>query len=102
GALGRMTLVGDGTPTPLCCDNESNAERLWGSAGSTPFPKDGIGDHVTGGAPTVNPGGTGTKAALHYRLTIAAGTTGEIRLRLAPEGGALGTSFRQTVDQRRA
>ena len=83
-ALGRMTLVGDGSPVPLCCENESNAGRLWGVAGSTPFPKDGIGDHVIHGAPRVNPDGTGTKAALHYRLTIAPGATEEIRLRLSP------------------
>ncbi len=45
-ALGRMTLVADGTPTPLCCENETNAGRLWDAPASTPYPKDGIGDHV--------------------------------------------------------
>ena len=29
-SLGRMTLVGDGSPVPLCCENETNAARLWG------------------------------------------------------------------------
>jgi len=101
-ALGRMTLVGDGSPVPLCCDNESNAKRLWGVGGSTPFPKDGIGDHLLFGAATVNPDGTGTKAALHYRLTVAGGATAEIRLRLAPEGGTLGAPFTTVMNRRRA
>ena len=39
--------------------------RLFGVAGrSTPYPKDGINDHVVSGAATVNPDGVGTKAAL--------------------------------------
>src|SRR5207344_3312626 len=33
--LGHMVLSGDGRPTALACENESNAERLWGTAGST-------------------------------------------------------------------
>ena len=33
----------------LFCENESNAQRLWGSANPTPFVKDGINDHVVGG-----------------------------------------------------
>jgi hypothetical protein len=101
-SLGRMTLLGDGTPVLLCCENESNAERLWGAPGSTRYPKDGIGDHVIHGAPTVNPDGTGTKGALHYRLTIPAGATEEIRLRLSPEGGPLSAAFTRVVNQRRA
>ncbi len=54
-------------PTPLFCDNETNAPRLFGSAPVTDYPKDGINDHVVSGAPTVNPGLTGTKAAWWYR-----------------------------------
>ncbi|HWE11982.1 MAG TPA: hypothetical protein VG365_00645, partial [Solirubrobacteraceae bacterium] len=78
--LGRMVLNGDGAPQPLFCDNESNARRLWGVEGSTPYPKDGIGDHVVAGSPTVNPDGTGTKASLWYRLRLGPGHTEEIRL----------------------
>ena len=36
------------------------------------------------GADTVNPAGTGTKAAAWYRLTVEPGATAEIRLRLRP------------------
>ena len=28
--LGRLVLAGEGEPEALVCDNESNAERLWG------------------------------------------------------------------------
>src|SRR5205814_9435815 len=66
--LGGRWLSASGSPVPLFCENETNAERLWGLGGSTAYPKDGIGDHVLHGAGTVNPELTGTKAAFHYRL----------------------------------
>ncbi|HTJ74129.1 MAG TPA: hypothetical protein VL337_02090, partial [Acidimicrobiales bacterium] len=84
--LGRMTLTGDGQPELLFCENESNAERLWGVPGSTPYPKDGIARHVLHGEPSVNPDATGTKAALRYRLSVPAGQTAEIVLRLSTAG----------------
>ena len=51
-----MTLAGDGDHRRRSfCENETNAARLWGVAGTTPYPKDGIDDHVVHGAATVNP-----------------------------------------------
>src|SRR3954454_3726412 len=67
---------------PLFCENETNAPRLFGSDATTPFPKDGINDHVVSGATTVNPDGFGTKAALRYRVAVAAGGKAELRLRM--------------------
>lgn len=87
--LGRMTLVGDNSMGALVCDNESNTARLWGADPATAFPKDGIGDHIVHGLPTVNPEGVGTKGALHYRFDVPAGETVEITLRFAPDGGNL-------------
>jgi len=73
----------DGTaPQALFCDNETNSPRLFDVEGVTPYPKDGIGDHVVHGAATVNPGHRGTKAAFWYRVTVPAGGTAELRLRL--------------------
>jgi hypothetical protein len=37
--LGRMVLAGEGDPPALCCDNESNADRLWGLTSRSPYPK---------------------------------------------------------------
>jgi hypothetical protein len=69
-------------PEALFCENETNAARIFGSAPGTPYPKDGINDHVVSGAPTVNPDGFGTKAALRYRVTVPSHGTAELRLRL--------------------
>ncbi|MDR7277875.1 MGH1-like glycoside hydrolase domain-containing protein [Catenuloplanes atrovinosus] len=81
--LGQIVLEGSGEPTALCCDNETNTQRLWGLEGRSPYPKDGINDHVVDGADTVNPDGEGTKAALHYTVTVPARSQTTIRLRLA-------------------
>jgi hypothetical protein len=114
--IGPMELIAgpgpDGTlPTAVFCENETNVARLYGSAPSTPYPKDGINDHVVSGAATVNPARTGTKAAFWYQVTVGAGETAELRLRLrlppaqAPRGTAndpLGAQFDQVIAQRRA
>jgi len=88
--LGRITLDGEAAAPALLCDNETNAQRLWGLPGTSQFPKDGINDHVVAGAPTVNPAGVGTKGALHYEVTLAAGETRQIRLRLAQSDDQIG------------
>jgi hypothetical protein len=79
---GPLALSGDGEPEPLFCENETNVARLFGVANQTPYPKDGINDHVVLGAETVNPELRGTKAALHYRLSVPPGGTSRIRVRL--------------------
>ena len=104
----------DGTgPQLLFCENETNLARLYGAASATPYPKDGINDHVVHGAPTVNPAGTGTKCSFWYQLTVPPGQTAELRLRLRPAAGgrgkpatpaatALGKDFDQVMTQRKA
>jgi hypothetical protein len=87
--LGSLELTAgpgqDGVaPSLLFCENETNVQRLFGAEPVTPFPKDGINDHVIGAAPTVNPGGTGTKCAFWYQVTVPPGATTELRLRLRP------------------
>jgi hypothetical protein len=79
---GDHRLSFDGAPQLLFCDNETNAQRLFGSAGP-PFPKDGINDHVVGGKPTVNPAQTGTKCAVRYSLTLQPRSSQVVRLRLS-------------------
>ena len=77
-------------PDALFCENETNLARVYGAEPVTPYPKDGINDHVIGGAPTVNPARTGTKCAFWYQVTVAGGASAELRLRLRPatSGGA--------------
>jgi hypothetical protein len=76
GPAGPLVLASDGDPVALVCDNETNAERVFGLPSRTAFPKDGIGDHVVQGAATVSPDGVGTKGALHHRLTVPPGRRG--------------------------
>src|SRR5262245_11138745 len=73
-------------PTLLFCENETNLERIDGVPNTTPFPKDGINDHVVNGADTVNSAMTGTKAAAWYKVNVGPGDTAEIRLRLRHHG----------------
>jgi hypothetical protein len=109
--LGDLEMVASGEPTSptlLFCENETNEARLYGSKDAVRYPKDGINDHVVSGAPTVNPLGRGTKASFWYRLTVAAGETFEMRLRLrptSPDGtttGALGSDFDMVMSTREA
>ena len=64
---GSLVLVGDGEPEPLFCDNETNAERLFGEPNATPLPE---GRHQRPRRARRAPPSTrtrqGTKAALHY------------------------------------
>ena len=69
-------------PEALFCENDTNAPRVFGSEATTPYPKDGIDDHVVSGAATVNPEGFGTKAALRYAVTVPGGGKAELRLKL--------------------
>lgn len=87
-------------PEPLFCDNETNVHRLFGpdAAAISAYPKDGINDHVVSGAPSVNPGLRGSKAALRYRLTVPAGEKQSVRLRLTQSAGPVdGGSAKRTA-----
>jgi hypothetical protein len=79
-----------------------------------PFVKDGIHNFVVHGqSDAVNPKKTGTKAAAHYRLTVAPGKSETVRLRLttvAPGAldqsygkaqGAFGKHFDEVMEARR-
>jgi hypothetical protein len=90
-------------PRLLFCDNETNQARLFGSAASPAYPKDGINDHVISGAATVNPEGRGTKASFWYQVSVQPGATVELRLRLRPSGGTASpwVDFDRVISERR-
>jgi len=52
--LGRRLLTASGSPEALFCENETNAVRIFGAPAETPYPKDGINDHVLAGAATTS------------------------------------------------
>jgi hypothetical protein len=86
--LGEMELrfapaSGGARARPMFTENESNAERIWGSANSSAFVKDAF-HHaiVRGEANAVNPENVGTKAGLHYVLEIPGGGEQTVELEL--------------------
>ncbi len=81
--LGKRWLHCDGSPELLFTENETNARKLWGVENRSAYVKDGINDYIVHGASeAVNPEHRGTKAAAHDKLTLAAGETATVRLRL--------------------
>jgi hypothetical protein len=80
---GKRWLHCEGSPELLFTENETNSRRLFGTENRTPCVKDGINDYIVQGAKAaVNPQHSGTKASAHYKLTVGAGETVLVRLRL--------------------
>jgi hypothetical protein len=105
--LGDVFFYCEGNVPLLFTDNETNNARIFGKPNDTAFVKDGINDYVVmGKRDAVNPQQKGTKATAHYELTVAAGKTATIRLRLsdvAPDGmeNPFGSSGADIMDARR-
>ncbi len=102
--LGELTWHAEGGPELLFCDNETNTPRLFGEPAPGRFFKDGFHDYVVDKkGDAVNPARTGTKAAAHYVLPLAAGATQQVRLRLGPAGlAAPFAGFGEIMTQRQA
>jgi mannosylglycerate hydrolase MGH1-like protein/glycosyl hydrolase family 63 len=82
--FGDRWLHLEGSPELLFTENDTNHRRLFGVENRSPYVKDGINDYVVQGATeAVNPKHTGTKAAGHYQLMVAAGESIVVRLRLS-------------------
>jgi hypothetical protein len=82
--LGDYWLACADDPPLLFTENESNAERLWGSPNGTPYLKDAFHDAIVHGRPdATNPTGVGTKVAAHYIADLAPAETVTRWLRLA-------------------
>jgi hypothetical protein len=106
GTAGDMWFASDGIDRDgfLFCDNETNFERVFGSPNATPYPKDGINDHVVHGADTVNHAKSGTKVAAWHRLMIEPGETANVRIRLrdVQTDEPFGDDFDATIATRKA
>ena len=82
-ASSGLNLHCEGRPPLRFTENETNNQRLFGTANASPYVKDGINDFVvSGGRRRSIRARRGTKAAAHYHATIDAGDTAVIRLRL--------------------
>jgi hypothetical protein len=101
--LGEYELSAEGEPALLFTENETNVERLYGVPNAQPYVKDAFHRTVIGGDQgAVNPAEEGTKAALHYGLTIPPGAERVVRLRLGRRGAAsrVGAELDRVFDER--
>ena len=81
--LGEYELLFEGSPELLFTENDTNHAQLYGSQNASPYVKDAFNRYlVHGEREAVNPAATGTKAGLHYRLSIPAQSEKVIHLRL--------------------
>lgn len=91
----------DGVAPLLFTENETNHQRLSGTLNASPFVKDGINNAIVHGQQdAVNPSDVGTKVSPHYDITIGAGETKVIRLRLSKQApDQIGDPFSAYFDQ---
>ncbi len=83
--LSEFHLYFEGDAPLLFTENETNTERLWGTAGGGPF-KDAFHEHVIAGKRgALSSTSDGTKVAAHHRLELAPGATKVLRFRLSRE-----------------
>jgi hypothetical protein len=108
---GRRWLLADAAagaatgPDLLFTENETNTLRVFGFDNGALFTKDAFHRYlIDRAAAAVNPNGRGTKAAARYALTIAAGDTATLRLRLTDTAidpaAAFGAAFDGIVADR--
>ena len=84
----------------LFTDNETNAERLFDAPNTSRYVKDAFHEAVVHGRmDAVNPAETGTRAAAWYHMSIPAGESRVLRLRLTPAAEARPAAFGAAFDQ---
>ena len=101
--LGEYTLVAENPDELLFTDNETNNLRLYGDIHAPGFFKDAFHEYlIEGRKQAVNPAQAGTKAAACFRMTVPAGGSKIVRLRLSSKPpSASFADFEQVVDRRR-
>ncbi len=92
--LGRFVLAigadpAGAPPELLFTENDTNARRVFGIQAGERHTKDAFHDYVIhGDAAAVHPEKRGTKAAADYHLTLPAGASATVKLRLYPADAA--------------
>ncbi len=81
--LGNSKLYCENCHSLLFCGNETNNLKLYNYQDEKKYFKDGINDYLVHGSSTIDPDRGGTKASANYDITIGAGQTYVIRLRLS-------------------
>ncbi len=105
--LGTYKFWADGDRELLFCENETNPRRHHDQPDAQGYFKDGFHEYVvSGNKSAVNSQQLGTKAAAHYQLTISAGGSANVRLRLTCSSGRQSapsafTDFEKIFAQRR-
>jgi hypothetical protein len=103
-SLGPRWLCCAGAPALLFTENNSNRWRLYGVPNETLYVKDGINDYIVHGRQdAINPAQVGTKVAAHYHLTLEAGGSHTVLLRLRdtqPRSGPFGRAFVELLRHR--
>ncbi|MFA6917094.1 MAG: glucosidase [Parachlamydiales bacterium] len=88
--LGDYFLYCEGDAPLLFTENETNNERLFGTANNSSFVKDGINDYVIhGNKGAVNAEEIGSKVSPHYLLSIQGGGSASVKLRLRKGEGQI-------------
>jgi hypothetical protein len=83
---GNYSITFEGSPELKFCDNETNREKIYGIVNEKKYLKDAINDYVVDGdAKHLNPKQTGTKAAAIFKITIPAGESRQVKLRMQHE-----------------
>jgi hypothetical protein len=112
--LGERFLYSEGAPELLFTENETNNERIFGTPNRSPYVKDAINDCIVNGrTDAINPNRAGTKAAAHYEVSVGAGESRVLRLRLtntapdalkqvyvATKGDPFGKHFDEVISSR--
>jgi hypothetical protein len=88
--LGTYHLYTEGRPALLFTDNETNATRVYGIPNPGGYFKDAFHEYIVrGNRAAVRAERTGTKAAVHYQLTVPPGASVQVRARLTNEPEAM-------------
>lgn len=84
--LGTYYLYADKPVEWLFTENETNAQRIFGTSSDSPYFKDGIHEAIVkGDASAVNPSKVGTKVGIRFDSEVVGGGSCEVRIRLSPK-----------------